>query len=52
MMEEMKKYITPEVVIIGLETEGLLAYSSGMNDDPAEDPAKGRLWDDFYDDEW
>jgi phosphatidate phosphatase APP1 len=51
MIEEMKEYITPSMETIELEMEGFLAFSSNMSDDPAEDPAKARLLDDF-DDEW
>ena len=52
MKEEMKEYITPKVEIIELKMEGVLAFSSDMSDDPAEEPAKARLQDGYFDDEW
>ena len=47
-----KTYITPLTESIEIELEGVLAYSTGFNDDDATDPAKGRWYDDDDDLYW
>ena len=44
-----KKYVTPSLEIVELELQGFLAYSTGISDEDAQDPAKARLFDD---EEW
>lgn len=44
----MKKiYETPLMEIVKMETVGMLALSGSLGDDPAEEPAHGRDFDEF-----
>lgn len=40
-----KDYVTPDMEIIEIELEGMLAYSTGFSDDDANDPANAPLYD-------
>ena len=45
-----RMYLTPESIIIDLETAGMLCLSGGLGGD-AEEPAKARMMGDDWDDE-
>lgn len=40
-----KEYVTPFMETIEIELESVLAYSTGISDEDANDPAKARLFD-------
>ena len=53
MTEEMRMYITPKVETVELKTEGFLAFSSSMDEsNPADEPAKARLLEDYIDEDF